>query len=479
MKSNTKNKIGRIALGVIFLFNPNITVVDLIPDFIGCLLIMSGLSALRDISDSLEDARRNFLRLFWISLSHIPAFALMIFISGSFVSEKTSILVFAFVYAVVEFVLINNALTSLIDGFVYVGERYNGDCCFYESKKNGRKIDVSHLRFFSTVFLIVTKGMSVAPNLVYLYDTSLGYGTVTNPYVTNPVEFIGPITAICFIPGMIVGIVWAIRMHRYVSGIKMDEDFVVVVDELLSNKALHDTAVYKYRRISTAVYILTSALILCVDIYIDEFNIIPDLVAAALMLSAAVYMKKKFAEASAAAIAVSALYTAAEALMLAVAVYFNGEFKFSDVGRVVEADGAYGLYIGVLCVCELLFVVSVAMLLSSYSRVLTGGFRMAVRQGHMKAGKDIFYEKHKKKNTLSVLLALLAGICHIVQIYSMGDMNRVLLDKNSYTDATGMYVPSLEGFWMVSIVVNVVFIAFSCYTLANSREELKERFYIL
>ncbi len=478
MNSDTKKRIGRIAAGMIFLLNPNITVVDILPDFIGCILVISGLSRMRDISDSLEAARSNFLRLFWVSLSHIPAFMLMVIISASFVNEKTSILVFSFVYAVIEFILINNALTSLIDGMVYVGERYDGDCCFYEVTRKAR-IDVSHLRLFTTVFLVVTKGLSVAPNLVYLYDTSLGYGTVVGQYAINPVSFIGPITVICFIPGIIFGIVWAFRMNRYLCTIRRDDAFCSVVDDVLSNSAIQNTAVYKYRRTCTAIYILIAAFVLFADFYIDEFNIVPDLLSAVLMLSAAIYMKKKFASASGSAVAVSAVYTAAQTLMLVLCVYFNSEFKFSDVGRVLEADAAFELYIGVLCVCEVLSAITTALLFGSYSRVLADGFSSAVRQGHTRDGKDIFFESHKKKCMLAAALSLVAGICHIVQIFSMGDMKRILLNKNSYTDASGIYVPSLEGFWMVSFLSNVVFIAFAVYTITRSRDELKDRLYIL
>ncbi len=479
MRSNTKKKIGRIALGMIFLLNPNINVVDLLPDFIGCVLIMSGLSSLRDISDSLEDARRNFLRLFWISLSHLPAFVLMMIISSTYVSEKTSILVFAFVYSVVEFVLINNALTSLIDGFVYIGERYNGECCFYETKKNGKKLDVSHLRFFSTVFLLVTKGLTVAPNLVYLYDTSLGYGTVTNPYVTNPVEFIGPITAICFVPALIFGIMWARRMCIYLSGIKKDDAFVCVVDEILSNQSIRNTAVYKYRRISTAVFVLFAAIVLCMDFYVDEFNVIPDAVSAIVLFSAAVFMKKRFSEASGVSVAISAVYVIAESVMLAFAVNFNTNFKFSDIGRVVEADSAYSVYIAVLSVCEILFAVCFASVFLSFMHVLRGGLDMEVRQGSHYVGKDAYLASQKYKTVTAIALAALSGVCHIVQIVSMADTHRVLVDKNAYTETTGVYLPVLEGFWMVSFVVNVVFIVFACVTLLNAREELKNRLYIL
>ncbi len=475
---NTKKKLFRIALGVIFLFNPNITVVDIFPDFIGCLLIISGLSSLRDVSDSLENARLNFLRLFWISLSHIPAFMLMIFISSSFVSEKTSILVFAFVYAVVEFFLINNALTSLIDGFVYVGERYDGDCCFYEKRKN-KKIDVGRLRLFTTVFLLVTKSLSVAPNLLYLYDTSHGYGTVLSPYAVNPVEFIGPATAVCFIPAFVFGVVWAVRMFSYVKGISADQPFLSRVDEILSNKALQDTAVYKYRRISTVICLFISAVVLSVDFYIDEFNVIPDVVCGLILLSCVFFIRKHFELKSVLPLASCTLYVVCEAVLLWYASYFNVHFKFSDVGRVVEADTAYAVYRLLLIVCEVLFVVSLACLTVEFSKVLKNGFSVAVRAGHVKNGKDEFMTKHMRKSVVAIALAAACSVCHVFYLITLGDMNRVLIDKNSYTTSTGIYMPAIEGFWMVMLAVSVVFIVFVASMLTSSKEELKERLYIL
>lgn len=479
MKTNTKKRLGRIALGMIFLLNPNINIVDILPDFIGCVLILSGLSSLRDISDSLEDARRNFLRLFWVSLSHLPAFVLMIIISSNYVSEKSSILVFTFVYSVLEFVLINNALTSLIDGFVYIGERHDGDCCFYETKKNGKRLDVGKLRFATTLFLLITKGFTVAPNLVYLFDTSIGYGMIMSPYVRNPVEYIGPLTAICFIPGLVVGIMWVRRIYRYVMGIAKDEEFVSRIEAILSDKAVCNTAVYKYRRISTAVFVLFAAAILCADLYINEFNLFHDVASAFVFLGAALFMKKRFKEASIAPIAVCSVYAAAQTLMFALAWYFNEHFKFSDVGRVEESDMVYLFYLVLLCVCEILFVCAFALIVKSYTKVLCGGFSMAVREGHKKAGKDVFVADLKKKNLISIALAALAGICHVVYICSMGDMRRVSIAKNDFTSAKSTYLPALEGFWMIHFLVNVVFIVFFCYTLAKTREELRDRLYIL
>jgi len=479
MRSNTKKRIGRIALGMIFLLNPNVNIVDLLPDFIGCVLVLSGLASLRDISDSLEDARRNFLRLFWVSLSHLPAFVLMIIISSNYVSEKTSILVFAFVYSVLEFILINNALTSLIDGLVYIGERYDGDCCFYETKKNGKRLDVGKLRFATTVFLLITKGLTVAPTLVYLFDTSIGYGMIMNPYARNPVEYIGPLTAICFIPGLVVGIMWARRIWRYIKGIAKDEEFVLKIDTLLSDRSVQNTSVYKYRRVSTAVYVLFAATVLCMDMYINEFNIFHDVISAFVFLGAAIFMKKRFKEASGVTVTVCSVYAAAQTAMFSLAWYFNSHFKFSDVGRVEESDMVYLFYVVLLCVCEILFVCVFALTVRTYTKVLCGGFSMAVREGHKKAGKDVFLTDMKKKNLISVGLAALTGVCHVIYIYSMGDMRRVKIVENDFTSAKSTYLPALEGFWMVQFAVNLVFIVFFLYNLTKSREELRDRLYIL
>jgi hypothetical protein len=267
-------------------------------------------------------------------------------------------------------------------------------------------------------------------------------------------------------------------MFSYVSGIRRDEDFVSTLDDVIESKSAENTAVYRYRRTSTAVYLLTAAIILCVDFYVDEFNIIPDVIGASVMLAASLYMWKKFSTPAFSA-AVCGLYLAAEAVMLVYASYFNVHFKFSDVGRVVEADGAFNLYIALLCVCALLFVISFSSLLMGYTKILAGGFESAVRRGHTRAGKDIFFEAHKKRNLVAIILSVAACVCQIVQILSMGDMKRILLNKNSYTDSSGIYVPSLEGFWMVSLLANIVLIVFAVYTISKSREELKERLYIL
>ncbi len=479
MKYNSKKRIGKIALGILFLLNPGINVIDILPDFIGCLLIVSGLRGLRDISDSFEEARLNFLRLFWISLSHIPAFVAMIMISSTYMSEKTSILVFAFIYSVIEFIILSNALSSLIDGFIYIGERHGGDCCFYLTKANGKKIEVGSLKSFTYAFLIITKALTVVPNLLYLYDTSLDYGAVVSPFAVNPIEFIGPVTAVCFIPALIVGIAWAIRMYSYIKDISRDTQFIENIDRVLSDKALTSTAEFKYRRIKTAFCFIVAAAVLSIDFYSDEFNVIPDIICAALLLIAVLFMKKNFELKGRLAVVLCSLYTFAEVLLFCIAVYFNMNFKFADVSRVPQADGIYILYVVAIALCEVLFVLSFGSILCMYTKALKGGFDIAQRNGHSKNGKDIFLTAQRKKNIIAFVLSAATGICHIVYIISMGNMIDVKIQQNAFTSSRVEYLPYLGGFWMVMLLVNIALAVFVYYSLLKTKEELKQRLYIL
>ena len=119
-------RFGLLMLGFVFLANPNVNIIDVLPDAIGCLCIYAAIFKLGDLYGEMEEARRAFLTLFWISLSKLPAFLLMFWITGTNVNESTIRLVFAFCYAVAETVFGIRAFRLFFDGFGYIGTRRDG-----------------------------------------------------------------------------------------------------------------------------------------------------------------------------------------------------------------------------------------------------------------------------------------------------------------------------------------------------------------
>ena len=85
-------RFGYFAIASVFLFNPMIATIDVLPDFIGYLLICSALSGLCEINEHFWEARSYFNKLLYIS---VAKFALSsITMLQDVISEDTYILLY-------------------------------------------------------------------------------------------------------------------------------------------------------------------------------------------------------------------------------------------------------------------------------------------------------------------------------------------------------------------------------------------------
>ena len=65
--------VGLIISGLVFLFMPNFNIIDILPDFIGCALIMKGISKVQLVNLSLTESYEAFRKLLIVGLCKIPA----------------------------------------------------------------------------------------------------------------------------------------------------------------------------------------------------------------------------------------------------------------------------------------------------------------------------------------------------------------------------------------------------------------------
>ena len=68
--------LGLVLAGACFLFDPFVSIFDILPDFVGYLLIAAGLYRLGDLDDRLADAARLSRRLAWLGLARVLAMVL-------------------------------------------------------------------------------------------------------------------------------------------------------------------------------------------------------------------------------------------------------------------------------------------------------------------------------------------------------------------------------------------------------------------
>ena len=155
--------VGQILASSVFLFNPEVSVIDPLPDVFGWLLLTMGLTCFADLNDSLAEARRLFLLLTWIGGAQTLSLILLFGLPAS-AGRNTDFLLLPFVFGTLSVVFAIPAFGKLFDGFLYLGSRLDGTAVFRGAEKKKpwkqRKTNTAaadRLRYFTYAFLIVNR----------------------------------------------------------------------------------------------------------------------------------------------------------------------------------------------------------------------------------------------------------------------------------------------------------------------------------
>ena len=137
--------LGLVCASFLFLFNPVVSVVDILPDFIGYLLLCTGITQLADMNYHLEEALRYFRRMILVSLLQLFS----IFFAFGFTTGRerpTVLLLFAFTFAAIEIIFLSHAYNQFFEGFLYMGSRLDGTAVFRIKESENRRYEKKCLR---------------------------------------------------------------------------------------------------------------------------------------------------------------------------------------------------------------------------------------------------------------------------------------------------------------------------------------------
>ncbi|MBQ8850396.1 MAG: hypothetical protein IJ011_08715, partial [Clostridia bacterium] len=167
----TKKKIMNlpfIVIAALFLFNPNIAVIDLLPDFIGYILLCVAISRLADVHERVGEAYNAFKKMILIDAGKWIA---VFWIFGMTVpSERnTSMLLWTFVFSVLEMIFLLPAYNKLFDGITQLGYLYPCQAVFGKREKRSK---TDRMRNFTFVFVTVKALLTVLPELSDLTNST-------------------------------------------------------------------------------------------------------------------------------------------------------------------------------------------------------------------------------------------------------------------------------------------------------------------
>lgn len=456
-RENRSMCFGIIFLGFVFFFNPTIAVIDVLPDFIGCIIIWLGLSRLSLIHPNMQAARSGFLKLALIDVAKSLSL-IVIFGMGNHSEQPTLLLVAAFAAAVVELLFLIPAFRSLFDGLFSMASRY--DCIELYGDRGGRLSRTDLMYRMTVIFLIVREAVCLLPELTSLTTSSFSDSRWDRIY-----EYIGVMrTVACLLVG-VAGIAWLVSLALYYRRLRRQTEMMQGLWTVYQEYYSSHPGIAVKRRHGASLTLLFAGALLLTDFYLDFQNVLPDALAGLLLAAGALIP------------AVPRMYricTACLAVTYSVVAYISSELSYeflreysvSEIGKSQAADAAYR-NMWLLSLLEfVLFMALLVMLLLLLRAVVRkwAGYRAQHTQNE--------FEERCQKSMFSDFDGQLL-LCSVMGFIS--GLFSFLYDYIKVMPGKGIY-HLLEYLWIFDFCAAIVFAAVLGATLYRIYGEIKNRY---
>ena len=197
-----------LIIGCFFLLNPYFSIIDLIPDFIGCIFILKGLSKVSKVSASFEFAYKQFGLLLAVSVARMFCIGL--------ITDPKEIwpLIIVLCAGLGEAFLSIRAFHAIFDGLNATSA--SPESALYDRWKETKQI--------TTLFLIAKQVICILPELCLLSTGE--YGVVTPDGIQSAANYRMPLLLFSMIVGLFIGIAWFIQFRRYWKKVIADKNYL-------------------------------------------------------------------------------------------------------------------------------------------------------------------------------------------------------------------------------------------------------------
>ncbi len=466
---------------LIFLCNPCMNLVDVLPDLFGYLLLRRVLRRASEIDESLEEARRLLGRLCWLQVARVIA---LYWATGLSDHERpTMVLTLTLVFGILELMQIYPLCSQLFHGLAYLGMRNNATLLLQsgrdwkrealaarmkrlerKGKGNGRyyfflQKRISHLQntngnsvtdmalwrccAFATVKIV----LSVLPECLALTQYSNGFNFM--PYIAGARILA---MSVC----TLVGVVWAVHMAQFCSHIVRDTTFwenVLVLCQV-DEKEHPERAPYRSMRRSLSLMVLGGAFAL--NFSADGIGLWPTFLVGMIWVIALCGIRRSLPDKLFRwGIATSVLQAIASAATYTATLLFYQKYDIALYAKSEEMQAAWRVVIGLTVVEMTLLTLSVVVMSVNWCTIRARYCYFLGNHGGASATSDVSQKKIMLSAELSLIFlqvcALLCFTAHIVY---------------------AVFYPTVGWIGLVDVGVAVVYVVALAHTLMNLREDL-------
>lgn len=464
MKAKFKKNAGIIGLiiGFVFLCNPEIAVFDILPDFIGYGIIISSLANLSDMFYQFDDAKKAFRNGMYISLLKLVSI-FVIFGVFDYANRASGIVLFAFIFAVLEMIFILPAYKKLFEGFLYAGQRIDSHSiflCGYNDKSHNKNIEkckrkgktpviiTAKAYRLSVLFVIAKNVLTLAPELTSLAND-------------KQYEFLTLLRGFAAFTSLIIGLAFIIRMARYFMAVKKDESFILGLSKKYESEILPKKHIFISRRIQLAQSFAIASVLLSVNIYHEEINILPGIIffSLALVYFAITRNESKISKVGITFSVIGVIVSGIEWVMSA--IFYTNHF-IGEVSKIPHAYSEYYLMSAFSIAHTALYIAVLALMLRSMYIICSKHTGKPCIEGGAIVS-NITHKDDMKDYKISFISLIIFGI-----------MASAAYLFNVFASPFSIKFWAFEMSQMLDFAVGVVFALYFAYKISGVKSDVRE-----
>ncbi len=473
--------MGLIMASLVFFFNPNIQLVDLLPDLFGYVLLIMGLYYLADLNEAIGEARERFKKMLFVEVAKFIVF-LMVF--GGLVTPQehsSFVLLASLTFCTIELLILIPATRSLFAGMLQLATKFGSDAVFatrpkalplppkagFKNGKSKKKFEarvrgieyknarlrcaLEKLQTLTLAFVVLKPIMALIPELSALSNTEY------NDALVNYYDFISLFRGFGTVLFLPFAILWLIRTVTFLRRLQADTAFGEACLTHYRTEVAPHAELFIRRAIYTALSLIGLGMIFSLDFYIEYYNIIPDTLCAIFVI-AGILLMKKYISNHRPVVWSAAGYGAMTLVSSALTIFFNQKYYF---GAIYKNGGALAVYIlecAATLMENLLFVWMLWYLMRAMGEMITRYSGYSVTSSTDPGSSERVRRVHiELKKTMYVFFtaAIVSGACGI---------------------AYDVLKPSVPYMWMIDFVVSVLYICLFYRSTWAIREQVEYKY---
>lgn len=449
------------------LFNPDMAIVDILPDFIGYFLIAFGITSLSYICPQIEAARPRFYFAAIVELAKLIA-VFLIFGLANQNERPVMILLAVFAFAVVELIILIPAWNSFFDGLLYLGTR-TGAMAPYSSRR-GRVTITGFTKAVTCVFLFFKPLCAVLPEFA-----SLTYGGFDETKF-DWYEFIGLFREFGIMFSAIMGVFWLIVIERYFIRLKNNKDYIPALRAKYYSEVLPGDIRFIKRRIKMAFVFLAVAFFFEIDFMLEYNNVIPDALAALCFTAFFAVLGRGLYRYRNIALSVSIVYAISAGIGDWLQYDFNDKYFNALVWQSREVRSAFFLRYTFVIISSVLFVVVTCFATHALKQIVCDHAGFIAENTDGAFAEDKLSEIRRYLYRYINIVVVMAVVCAVS--FCVGDI--IITLNSSIYESVGVISETLRTlssvWWIISSALCLVNFTIVLKTNSEIYAEIESRY---